>query len=255
MKHYLVEGNTLPEAYHAALKVLHEKGKMYPCPDYDTTMKEVSLTFCIENVMQEPMISKLFPGGHHELQQYVMEIVDGILDFMIGKGEHVWEYTYHERFAHQLPWIYSEIKKNPFTRRATMNIRDFEVDTSNDHPACLQSIGFYVRDGKLDMKVTMRSNDAVQATFMNAIGFIGLQQKVAGDLGYEVGSYTHTAYSFHAYERNLPLLKKYIKDISYKSLEELTYNFTEFYGDLMREEVPSIMAMVKEQKEKYGVTE
>lgn len=255
MEHYLIKKDTLPEAYHAALLTLERQGKIFPCPDYDTNMKEVSLTFYVENAVAEPFISKLFPGGHHELQQYTMEIVDGILDFMIGQGKNVWEYTYHQRFAAQLPWIYSELRKNPFTRRATMNIRDFEVDTSNEHPACLQSIGFYIRDDKLHMKVTMRSNDAVQATFMNAVGFIALQRKVADDLGYSVGSYTHTAYSFHAYERNFATLKKYIKDTEEKSLVALTYDYEGFYKELMLEEVPSIMRMVKEQKEKYGIVE
>ena len=79
-----------------------------------------------------------------------------------------------------------------------MNIRDFEVDTSTDHPACAQSFHFCIRDNKLHMTVMMRSNDAVQATFMNAVGFIELQEMVANELDVEVGSYTHIAYSFHA---------------------------------------------------------
>ena len=136
MKMHYVEGNTLPEAYHKALVELYEYGKNYPCPDYDTTMKELPMTFYVENAIAEPYISRLFSGGHHELQQYVMEITDGILDFMVGVDENVWEYTYHQRFAHQLPWVIEELRRNPYSRRAIMNIRDFEVDTSNEHPAC-----------------------------------------------------------------------------------------------------------------------
>lgn len=253
MKHYFVEGNTLPEAYHKALVVLENEGGMYPCPDYNTTMKEVSLTFYVEEATAEPFISKLFPGGHHELQQYVMEICDGILNFMTEMGESYWEYTYNQRFAYQLPFIISELKKNPYSRRATMNIRDFEVDTQNDHPACLQSIGLYIRDGKLHMKITMRSNDAVQATFMNAVGFVALQRKLAEELGVKVGSYTHTAYSFHAYERSLDNLKKYVADIESKPIDELTYDYEEFYKDLMTEEIPSIYAMVETLKKEHNI--
>lgn len=253
MKHYLVEGNSLPEAYHKALVVLQNEGKNYPCPDYNTTMKEVSLTFYAENAIAEPFISKLFPGGHHELQQYVMEICDGILNFMTTVGGSYWEYTYNQRFAYQLPFIISELKKNPFSRRATMNIRDFEVDSKNNHPACLQSIGLYIRDGKLNMTITMRSNDAVQATYMNAVGFIALQRKLAKELNVEVGSYTHTAYSFHAYERSFDTLKKYVNDIENKPIDELTYDFEGFYDELMADEIPAINEMVATLKREHNV--
>ena len=248
MKHHLVEGKTLPEAYHKALVKLYEEGSMVPCPDYDTNMLETSLTFYVEDAVAEPFISKLFPGGHRELQQYTMEIVDGILDFKIGDGN-CWEYTYHLRFAYQLPWIYSELKKNPYTRRAVMNIRDFEVDTSNEHPACLQSIHFFIRSDKLHMKIMMRSNDAVQAAYMNAVGFIALQRKIAADLGYPVGSYTHTANSFHAYERSLKTLEKYVKDIRERDIEELTFDYEGFYKELMEESIPEIMQQVNALKE------
>ena len=248
MKHHLVEGKTLPEAYHKSLVKLYEEGSIVPCPDYNTNMLETSLTFYVEDAIAEPFISKLFPGGHRELQQYTMEIVDGILDFKIGDGN-CWEYTYHQRFAYQLPWIYSELKKNPYTRRAVMNIRDFEVDTSNEHPACLQSIQFFVRNDKLHMKIMMRSNDAVQAAFMNAVGFIALQRKVAADLGYAPGSYTHTANSFHAYERSFKTLETYVKDIRERDIEELTFNYEEFYKELMEESIPEIMQQVNALKE------
>ena len=248
MEHYLAKGKCLPEAYHNALILLKEKGKEYPCPDYDTNIIECSLTFYVENAMEEPFISKLFPGGHHELQQYTMEIIDGILDFKIGEGT-CWEYTYHNRYIHQLPFIFEELKRNPDTRRAVMNIRDFDVDSKNTHPACLQSIQFLIRDEKLHMKILMRSNDAVQATFMNAVAFIYLQKKVADKLGYPVGSYTHTAYSFHAYEKSYKDLDKYVYDIKNKPLEEITYNYSNFYKELMEESIPEINKTINKLKD------
>lgn len=250
---YLVKGSCLPEAYHKAIYLLEHLGKEYPCPDYNTTMKELPMTIYVEQADAEPFISKLFPGGHHELQQYTMEICDGILDFMVGAAPNVWEYTYHQRFEKQLPWVIEELKRNPYSRRAVMNIRDFDIDTSNDHPACLQSIHFSIREDKLHMTVMMRSNDAVQATYMNSVGFISLQKKVAGELGVSVGSYTHIAYSFHAYESCFNRLKQYADAIATKDLEDLTYQYDPLYKDIMAQEVPSIMAMVNEQKKKYGV--
>lgn len=242
-RHYFAEGYTLPEAYHKALVTLEDCGTIYPCPDYNTSQKELGMTFYVQKADAEPFISKLFPGGHYELQQYTMEIVDGILNFKVGE-EFTWSYTYNMRFAYQLPFIYEELKRNPDTRRAIMSIRDFNVDSKVTDPACLQSIQFLMRDNQLHMMVMMRSNDAVQATYMNAVGFIALLRKVARDLGYEVGSYTHTAHSFHAYERNFPILTKYVIDIKTKSIEDLTYDYDGFYKELMDESIPKIMNQV-----------
>jgi thymidylate synthase len=247
-KHFFVEGATLPQAYHKALTVLERQGAVYPCPDYDTTMKEIGVTFFAQQADAEPFVSRLFCGGHYELQQYKMEILDGILDFKIGDGT-CWEYTYHDRFVRQLPFVYEELRRNPDTRRAVMNIRDFAVDSRNSHPACLQSMQFMIRDGLLHLMVMMRSNDAVQATFMNAFAFIALQCRVAGDLGVGVGSYTHTAHSFHAYERSFETLAKYVEDIESKPMDKLTYEYDGFYRDMMEESIPKITEQVNKLKD------
>ncbi len=69
MTEFLVSGNSLPEAYHSALKALYEHSEITPCPDYNTTQKECSMTICIQSPMAEPMISRLFIGGPRELEQ------------------------------------------------------------------------------------------------------------------------------------------------------------------------------------------
>ncbi len=81
MKERLVSARSLPEAYHAALRVLHEEGEVTPCPDYNTNQKELSMTIFVEEPLAEPLISKLFIGGYRELEQYRQEMRDGILGF------------------------------------------------------------------------------------------------------------------------------------------------------------------------------
>lgn len=251
MKEIFVTGNTLPQAYHKALLALDAEGDILSCNDWGQQQKEVSMTYFVEDATAEPRVSRLYIGGFHELQQYVMEILDGILDFKIGDGN-CWEYTYHNRFAYQIPFIISELKRNPDTRRAIMNIRDFEVDSKNNDPACLQSIQYFIRGGKLHCKVMMRSNDAAQASFMNAFAFIMLQQKIADELGVPVGSYTHRANSFHCYERNFPLLRQYVDSIKSKPEEEITYEYEGFYKDMMEEEIPSIQNQVQMLKDEMA---
>jgi len=48
MKEILVEGRTLPEAYHKALLKLHYKGEVSECPDYNQKQKELSVTMFVK---------------------------------------------------------------------------------------------------------------------------------------------------------------------------------------------------------------
>lgn len=235
-------GTTLPEAYHKAIRLLKMHGEEVPCPDYNTNQKEISLTMVVEHPLQEPMISRLFIGGYRELEQYRQEILDGILDFEIERGN--WAYTYHDRIAKQIPFVIEELKRNPYSRRAVIVVRDWEVDSKNTDPACLQHIQYFVRDDKLHCKLMFRSNDACKATFMNAFALIMLQKRIADELGYEVGTYTHRANSFHCYAQDYKLLEGYVK--RYESEEDTTYDYASDWEELMMEERPSIAAAVEE---------
>jgi len=250
MQELFVKGKTLAEAYHRSLEALYESGEISDCPDYNQLQKECSMTIFVEEPMREPMVSKLFIGGHSDLEQYCQEVLDGILDFRIGHG---WDYTYHNRIAEQLPFIYEELKRNPDSRRAVVDVRDWKKDTShgNTSPACLQHMQFFIRNGKLHLKVLMRSNDAPEATFMNMFAFIMLQKRVADELNVEMGTYTHRANSFHCYEKDFNLLEGYMRGI--RGGEKITYEYEGFYKDLMDESKPEIDAKVQQLKSNMGL--
>lgn len=242
MREFIAWGDTLPEAYHDALMLLNNHGEEVPCPDYNTAQKEISLTMEVKHPLQEPMISRLMIGGPRELEQYRQEILDGILDFEIEQGN--WAYTYHDRIAKQLPFIIEELKRNPHTRRAVIVVRDWETDSKSVDPACLQHIQYFVRDNKLHCKLMFRSNDACKATFMNAFALIMLQKRIADELGYEMGSYTHRANSFHCYAQDYKMLEGYVR--RYLCGEETTYDYIGEWDELMRDEQSSIAELVRE---------
>lgn len=244
MREYLAEGVSLPETYHKALLILEEKGELCPCPDYHTNQKELSMTMFVEKPLSEPMISKLFIGGSRELAQYRMEMLDGILDFEIEKGG--WAYTYHSRMAPQFPFILRELRRNPDSRRAVIDVRDWVHDSAegNENPACLQHIQFFIRNGALHGKVLFRSNDACKASYMNAFALIMLQKRIADELGAEMGSYTHRANSFHCYERDFGMLKGYCRRI--REDDELCFMYEGDWEEQMREAEPEILAAAEE---------
>jgi thymidylate synthase len=253
MKEFFITGDSLPEAYHKALLALGEHGDMADCPDYGQRQKECTMTVRVDDPTKEPRISKLLIGGPKELRQYELEMLDGILDFIIGKAENLWEYTYHQRFAYQLEFIIEELRREPFSRRAVMSIRDFEVDSKNSHPACLQSIQYFIRDGKLDCSILFRSNDLPEAFFMNAFALIRLQERIAGELGVGVGSYSHRSNSMHAYEKNFAMLDSFVQKIKTQPADELVYDYEGFFKDMMLEYDEEIAEMVRAKRAQYGV--
>lgn len=242
MREFFVSGDNLVDAYHKALLALNRFGENVDCPDWDTSQKELTMTFTINDALTEPMISKLFIGGPHELEQYRQEMLDGILDFEIGKGN--WTYTYHDRYKNQYNFVIEELRRNPYSRRAVMDIRTPD-DIGSPDPACMQHLQYFIRDEKLHCKVLFRSNDACKATFMNAFALIMLQKRIADELGVGVGSYTHRANSFHCYERDFETLDTYVDYISKKPLEDLSYSYEDEWKDLMEYEQEAIAEKVR----------
>lgn len=266
MAEFFVRERTLSQAYHEALAVLWRQGDVIQTPDWNTRRIECSMTMCVEDPEREPMISKFVICGPHELEQYRQEMLDGILDFEIEKGN--WAYTYHQRYTNQkyiestddktevhcidqYKFVLDELRRNPFSTRAVMDLRALS-DVGNEEPACWQHVQFMVRDGALECKTLFRSNDAVKATFMNAFAIIMLQKKLAKELGYAVGRYTHRANSFHAYERDWDKLQdfveRYIRMDEDEALDELTYLYKGDWDEMMKDEQPSIAALVESLK-------
>jgi len=254
MEECLVKGVNLAQAYHAALIELNERGQRADCADWNTTQKEVSMTMVVEQPLSEPMISKLFIGGPRELEQYRQEMLDGMLDFEIQRGN--WVYTYHDRMVNyhgmnQVNFVIEELKRNPSSRRAVILVRDADVDLGSEDPACLQHIQYFIREGKLECKILFRSNDACKATFMNAFALILLQKRIADALGVEMGSYVHRASSFHCYEKDFEMLEGYVRRIrEAEDEEEITYEYDapDGWKEMMEEFQPEIAKMVEELK-------
>lgn len=261
MKEIVVNGRTLPGAYHEALAMLWANGEEVDCPAWDTTCVEAALTMFVKEPLTEPRISRLFPGSPYDLEKYREEMLDGILDFCIGRG---WDYTYHNRMTREKPavlkgktgivyeseigFVLRELRNDPNSRRAVMNIRNDAYDKYCYDPACLQHIQFMIRNGKLDMFVLFRSNDLFEATFMNAFALICLQERVATELGVGVGTYTHRANSAHVYEKNFAAFTAAAERVDTEPLRDLSYCYAGDWDELMEAEKPRIAAFVEGMK-------
>jgi len=74
----------------------------------------------------------------------------------------VFEYTYNERLQWQIAGIVEELKVNPDTRQAIIQVHNREVDASRMRKfriPCSMSYQFMIRGGKLDVIYYLRSSD------------------------------------------------------------------------------------------------
>lgn len=137
-------------------------------------------------------------------------------------------YILHNKFGFdQLQVAIEALLKDENTRRATIkfNTPHFElsntggvIDASNiGDEVCTMYADFMIRDNKLNMAVSMRSNDIWSGFSADVVYFTCLQKLVLHELNkhghnYELGTYTHHANSFHVYDRQFERLSKLVED-------------------------------------------
>lgn len=103
----------------------------------------------------------------------------------------------------QIKHAINRLKADPHDRRVVLQIRQPKdiVYVGKDTP-CNTSVALKIRNGKLNMHVFNRSNDAIwggPAGGTNHPQFTVLQEYLAGHIGCALGTYTVTTDSLHAY--------------------------------------------------------
>jgi thymidylate synthase len=114
--------------------------------------------------------------------------------------------AYGKRVERQVSEVISKLRAYQWTRQAVITLWDRYFDNftgKKDYP-CTVALGFTMQPTltgrKLDMHVTMRSNDAWLGLPYDMFQFTQLQQTICRVLAVNRGSYTHTAWSMHLYE-------------------------------------------------------
>ena len=100
----------------------------------------------------------------------------------------------------QIDHVYNLLKNNPDTRQAAISIYDAkEHKTYKTDTPCTYAIQFTIVNGRLDMCVTMRSNDLWYGFCNDQYQFSKLQELMAYRLDIETGVYYHFAHNMHLY--------------------------------------------------------
>ena len=113
-------------------------------------------------------------------------------------------YGYQWARNSQLDYVVDKLRRDPNTRQATISIYDGKEHSlyERDTP-CTYAIQFTVVNNELNMCVTMRSNDLWFGFCNDQYCFSQLQELVAGEAHYDIGTYFHFAHNLHLYERDL----------------------------------------------------
>lgn len=131
---------------------------------------------------------------------------------------------FNSRFGElsQFDLAQAELLHDPDSRRAVVHINEdndlFVACTSGtkDVP-CTLALQFFVREKKLHLHVTMRSNDVIWGMAYDVFSFTFIQEAMLeklrlGGMELELGEYYHTAGSLHLYERHLEMAKQISKE-------------------------------------------
>ena len=111
--------------------------------------------------------------------------------------------TYGPRLGRQLDDVAELLRRDRDSREAVATIwRAGDIVGGQAHNLCTISLQFLVREGALDLLVTMRSNDAWYGLCYDLFQFAQVQLTMARCLGVPAGRYFHTAASMHLYDRH-----------------------------------------------------
>jgi thymidylate synthase len=115
-------------------------------------------------------------------------------------GEVNSNYGYQWKRNAQLDMVIQTLKHYKDTRKACISIYDGKeiTDYAHDTP-CTYAVQFTIVHGRLDMCVTMRSNDLWYGFCNDQYCFSMLQGLVAHELNVEPGVYYHFAHNMHLY--------------------------------------------------------
>jgi thymidylate synthase len=205
-------------------------------------------------VFQNPLRRYINPRGRFiNLPFAIAETLDILLDKNPGIS---WRYNskikqfinpktgrydghYGDRIAAQIglvPPVMSQIERvleelhNSGSRRAVMTVHNNLLENwSGVDVACTLSLQFILRENKLNLVATLRSEDVYLGYCYDTFTFQFMQELFAAILGVEVGYYCHSVNSFHIYVSDIPKLldirnDSCIMDYPLKPMSEVSFN-------------------------------
>lgn len=133
---------------------------------------------------------------------------DGIVPGAYGPrlfGNHV--------FPNQIDNVSDLLNHKRGSRRAVIQLLDSrDIDSNQKEIPCTSTLQFHIRENKMHMSVTMRSNDAYIGLPHDVFCFTMLHEMLARRLKIELGIYIHHVGSMHIYDYHKERAKRYLDE-------------------------------------------
>ena len=185
--------------------------------EFDNTKALFNVGFTIENPMDNHISYEQRNWKHEYAEAEWKWYLSGDnninkLGEIYGKVPEIWKrmadtkgyvnsnYGWQWQRNKQLARIIDMLRNNNNTRQAAISIYDAkEIKSYKYDTPCTYAVQFTIVDNKLNMCVTMRSNDLWYGFCNDQYCFSMLQQLVARELNIPVGTYFHFAHNLHLY--------------------------------------------------------
>ena len=185
--------------------------------DFDNTKALFNVGFTIENPMDNHINCEQRNWKHEYAEaewQWYLSGNNNInkLGEIYGKVPEIWKqmanmkgdvnsnYGWQWQRNKQLARVIDMLRNNNNTRQAAISIYDAkEMKSYKYDTPCTYAVQFTIVDNKLNMCVTMRSNDLWYGFCNDQYCFSRLQLLVADELEIRLGTYFHFAHNLHLY--------------------------------------------------------
>lgn len=120
-------------------------------------------------------------------------------------------YCIHDKFNFdQWDMVKNVIKNDSGTRQAIIHIKEARniIDNPTKDLNCTISLQFILRNNKLDMITTMRSNDVWLGLPYDVFNFTCMQIQMSMELNVDIGKYYHNVGSLHLYKKDVDKILK-----------------------------------------------
>lgn len=229
------KGKTFAQAYHTAISSLMVTGKVNHARG--TTSKEYLDTCIVVEDPRQCLYTNPVRGSQNKyLAAEFLWYFMGRNDVQyIAKHAKFWETiqnpdgTANSAYGNlifniknhagmsQYQWALTSLIADQSTRQAVMhfNMPQHQYPENKDF-VCTMYGNFHIRENKLHFSVFMRSNDAIWGTPTDVAFFCALQLQMLSHLkptypDLELGQYSHTANSFHIYDRHYNLVQSMLE--------------------------------------------
>lgn len=124
-------------------------------------------------------------------------------------------------FPNQIENVSDILSHKRGSRRAVIQLLDSrDIDSNQKEIPCTCTLQFHIREDRMHMSVTMRSNDAYFGLPHDIFCFTMLHEMLARRLKAELGTYIHHVGSMHIYDEHKERAKSYLKE-GYQETNEM----------------------------------